>query len=160
VQLEKLPRRRDISSVLRRRSALVVVRSLAEAIEIGEQVAPEHLELMVAEPKRWLPRIRNAGAIFVGPWAPAPLGDYMAGPNHVLPTGGSARFFSPLGTYDFVKRTNVVSATRRGLERLAPAIAELASMEGYDAHANAVRCRFSADASNGARAPKRRRGGR
>jgi len=154
-QLARLPRRRAIMGVLRRRAALVVVRSLAEAIEIAEQVAPEHLELMVEQPRRWAPKLRNSGAVFVGPWAPAPLGDYMAGPNHVLPTGGSARFFSPLGTYDFVKRTNVVSATRDGLRRLAPSIVELATMEGYDAHANAVRCRFA-----GETAGARRKGGR
>jgi len=159
-QLATLPRRRDILGVLRRRSALVVVRSMSEAVEIAEQVAPEHLELIVERPQRWLPLLRNSGAIFVGPWAPAPLGDYMAGPNHVLPTGGSARFFSPLGTYDFVKRTNVVSATRRGLGKLEPAIVQLATMEGYDAHANAVRCRFNGNHINGRRRATRSPGGR
>ena len=141
-QLERLPRRRDIARVLSRRGALVVVRSLAEAIEVAEQVAPEHLELMVKDPQRWAPRIRHAGALFLGPFAPAPLGDYIAGPNHVLPTGGTARFFSPLGVYDFVKRTSVVTATRAGLRRLAPAIDCLATLEGYEAHAAAVRCRL------------------
>ncbi|HVO23711.1 MAG TPA: histidinol dehydrogenase [Candidatus Margulisiibacteriota bacterium] len=142
-QLQRLPRRGDIARVLRRRGALVVVRSLAEAVEVAESVAPEHLELMVARPRRWAGQIRNAGALFLGPFAPAPLGDYVAGPNHVLPTGGTARFFSPLGVYDFVKRTSVVSATRHGLRRLAPAVIGLATLEGYDAHAAAVRCRFT-----------------
>jgi histidinol dehydrogenase len=149
-QLRVLPRRADIERVLRRRGALIVVRSLREAVAVADQVAPEHLELMVAEPRRWAPRIRNAGALFLGPFAPAPLGDYVAGPNHVLPTGGTARFFSPLGVYDFVKRTSVVSATREGLRRLAPAVERLATLEGYDAHAAAVRCRFAdGDRSSG-----------
>lgn len=142
-QLQPLPRRADIARVLRRRGALVVVRNLAEAAEVADSVAPEHLELIVKNPQRWASRIRNAGALFLGPFAPAPLGDYVAGPNHVLPTGGTARFFSPLGVYDFVKRTSVVSATREGLRRLAPAVVRLATLEGYDAHAAAVRCRFT-----------------
>jgi histidinol dehydrogenase len=131
------------------------VRNLREAIEVAEQVAPEHLELMVDAPQRWIPQLRSAGAIFVGPYAPAPLGDYVAGPNHVLPTGGTARFFSPLGVYDFMKRTSIVSATRAGLRKLAPAVEILAALEGYDAHAAAVRCRFDGD-QGGAR--KRRAG--
>lgn len=155
-QLAALPRRAEIARVLRRRSAVVVVRSLAEAVEVAEQVGPEHLELLVRHPDRWARRLRNAGAIFLGPFTPAPLGDYAAGPNHVLPTGGTARFFSPLGVYDFVKRTNVVSATRNGLRRLAPTVVRLAELEGYQAHAAAVRCRF-ADARG---AGTRRRGGR
>jgi histidinol dehydrogenase len=142
-QLQRLPRRADIGRVLRRRGALVVVRSLDEALALADSVAPEHLELIVKDPERWAPRIRNAGALFLGPFAPAPLGDYVAGPNHVLPTGGTARFFSPLGVYDFVKRTSVVSATRAGLRRLAPAVLRLATLEGYEAHAAAVRCRFT-----------------
>jgi histidinol dehydrogenase len=141
-QLAPLPRRRDIARVLRRRGALVVVRNLAEAVALADEVAPEHLELLIRDPQRWAPRIRNAGALFLGAFAPAPLGDYIAGPNHVLPTGGTARFFSPLGVYDFMKRTSVVSATRAGLRRLAPAVIRLAALEGYEAHAAAVRCRF------------------
>jgi histidinol dehydrogenase len=142
-QLQRLARRADIARVLRRRGALVVVRNLAEAVTVADSVAPEHLELIVRDPQRWVPHIRNAGALFLGAFAPAPLGDYVAGPNHVLPTGGTARFFSPLGVYDFVKRTSVVAATRDGLQRLAPAVIRLATLEGYDAHAAAVRCRFA-----------------
>lgn len=156
-QLQALPRRQDIARVLRRRGALIIVRNLDEAVAVADQIAPEHLELMVQHPQRWARRIRNAGALFLGPWAPAPLGDYLAGPNHVLPTGGTARFFSPLGVYDFVKRTSVVSATREGLRRLAPAIVRLATLEGYDAHAAAVRCRFLN--GSGRRAVRRRQGG-
>jgi histidinol dehydrogenase len=141
-QLPSLPRRADIERVLRRRGALVVVRNLDEARDLAEQVAPEHLELLVRRPHALASRLRNAGAIFLGVYAPAPLGDYAAGPNHVLPTGGSARFFSPLGVYDFVKRTSIVGASRRGLRALAPAIETLATMEGYAAHANAIRLRL------------------
>jgi len=142
-QLVALPRRRDIARVLQRRGALIVVRNLAEAVALANDIAPEHLELMVAAPQRWAKQIRNAGAVFLGAYAPAPLGDYVAGPNHVLPTGGTARFFSPLGVYDFVKRTSIVSATRAGLRQLAPTVVRLANLEGYDAHAAAVRYRFA-----------------
>jgi histidinol dehydrogenase len=131
------------------------VRDLEEAAALSDQIAPEHLELIVKNPQRWARRIRNAGALFLGPFAPAPLGDYLAGPNHVLPTGGTARFFSPLGVYDFVKRSSMVSASREALRRLAPAVVRLAALEGYDAHAAAVRCRFS----NGTGSGRRREGG-
>lgn len=153
-QMPRLPRATAIAKVLRRRGALVVVRDLDEAVALAEEVAPEHLELMVRGAPRLARRIRNAGAIFIGRYAPVPLGDYVAGPNHVLPTGGSARFFSPLGVYDFVKRTSIVSAGKHGLRQLAPAIETLARLEQYDAHAAAVRCRFTA----GRRTPPRCRG--
>lgn len=142
-QLLELPRRDAVAAVLAKRGAIITVRDLDEAVRLAEEIAPEHLELMVVRPEALAKRIRNAGAIFLGSLAPAALGDYMAGPNHVLPTGGTARFFSPLGVYDFVKRTSVVSATRSGLRKVAPAIAELATLEGYDAHAAAVRRRFN-----------------
>jgi len=142
-QLRALPRGRDVSRVLARRGALIVVRNLEEAVELAEQIAPEHLELMVRDGQRWAKKIRNSGAIFIGAYSPAALGDYLAGPNHVLPTGGTARFYSPLGVYDFVKRTSVVSATRVGLRRLGPTVERLAALEGYEAHAAAVRCRFA-----------------
>jgi histidinol dehydrogenase len=142
-QLRHLRRRDDIARVLQRRGALIIVRNLGEAVTLADQIAPEHLELLVAKPRHWAQRVRNAGAVFLGPYAPAPLGDYVAGPNHVLPTGGTARFFSPLGVYDFVKRTSIVSATRAGLRQLAPTVVRLATLEGYDAHAAAVGCRFA-----------------
>jgi histidinol dehydrogenase len=141
-QMALLPRREAIAGVLKKRGALVVVRNLDEAVALAEEIAPEHLELLVREPESLTARLRNAGAVFQGAFAPAPLGDYLAGPNHVLPTGGSARFFSPLGTYHFVKRTSVVSASATALRRLAPAIEVLAELEGYQAHAAAVRIRF------------------
>ncbi len=156
-QLRALPRRANIARVLRRRGALVVVRDLDEAVAVADQVAPEHLEVMVVRPQPWVARLRNAGAIFVGPFAPAPLGDYLAGPNHVLPTGGTARFFSPLGVYDFVKRTSVISASRAGLRRLGPWVERLARLEGYDAHAAAIRCRLDTGGNARPRSQRRRR---
>ncbi|HVN86841.1 MAG TPA: histidinol dehydrogenase [Candidatus Binatia bacterium] len=142
-QSKALPRRADIARVLRRRGALVVVRTMREAVELANQIAPEHLELLTTDAARWVPAIRNAGAIFAGPYAAAPLGDYAAGPNHVLPTGGTARFSSPLGVYDFVKRTSVIGADARAVRALAPTITALAQLEGYQAHAAAVRVRLN-----------------
>jgi histidinol dehydrogenase len=123
---------------------------MKEAVEIANQIAPEHIALMMRKPESWVPAIRNAGAIFVGAYSTAPLGDYMAGPNHVLPTGGSARFFSPLGSYDFIKRTSVIRADKKALKALAPAIIHMASMEGLDDHARAVEARFKKGVGNGA----------
>ena len=122
--------------------AIIVCRGLGEAVEIANSIAPEHIELILREPERWARQIKNAGALFVGPYSAPPLGDYMAGPNHVLPTGGSARFFSPLGTYDFLKRMSVIRAEKRALRALAPEIARLARLEGLDDHARAVEARF------------------
>jgi histidinol dehydrogenase len=122
--------------------AIIVARGMAEALQLANAIAPEHVELMVKHPEKWVRGIRNAGAIFVGPYSTPPLGDYLAGPNHVLPTGGSARFFSPLGTYDFLKRTTIIHAEKRALRALAPKITQLARLEGLDDHARAVEARF------------------
>jgi len=122
--------------------AIFVARNLKEGIELANKIAPEHIELIVKRPQDWVRMIRNAGAIFIGPYSTPPLGDYFAGPNHVLPTGGSARFFSPLGTYDFLKRTTIIQAERRALRALAPKITHLARLEGLDDHARAVEARF------------------
>ncbi|HKA32086.1 MAG TPA: histidinol dehydrogenase [Candidatus Binatia bacterium] len=122
--------------------AIIVCRGLGEAVEIANSIAPEHIELILREPERWAREIKNAGALFVGPYSAPPLGDYMAGPNHVLPTGGSARFFSPLGAYDFLKRMSVIRAEKRALRALAPEITRLARLEGLDDHARAVEARF------------------
>ena len=97
---------------------------------------------MVRQPAKWARDIHNAGAMFLGPYSAPPLGDYFAGPNHVLPTGGSARFFSPLGTYDFLRRTTIIQAERRALRALAPKIIHLARLEGLDDHARSVEVRF------------------
>ncbi|MGE5218280.1 MAG: histidinol dehydrogenase [Chloroflexota bacterium] len=122
--------------------AIIVARGDKEMVELANAIAPEHIELIVKAPQKLIQQIRNAGAIFVGPYSAPPLGDYLAGPNHVLPTGGSARFFSPLGTYDFLKRTTVIKAERRALRRLAPELTRLAGLEGLDDHARAVEVRF------------------
>ena len=111
-------------------------------VELANAIAPEHIELLVRQPRQLARQIRNAGAIFLGPYSAPPLGDYVAGQNHVLPTGGSARFFSPLGTYDFLKRTTLIYAEKRALKALAPSITHLARLEGLDDHARAVEARF------------------
>jgi histidinol dehydrogenase len=143
-QLANLPRRSIAQRSLANFGAILVTRSLAEAVAIANRVAPEHLELAVREPRRWAARIRHAGAIFVGQDAPEALGDYVAGPNHVLPTGGTARFASPLGVYDYVKRTSMIEATPRTIARLGPAVVRLARLEGLEAHGRAVEQRLAA----------------
>jgi histidinol dehydrogenase len=134
---------------------LVVVDSLEEAFALANRIAPEHLELDIKDAARWLGRVRAAGAVFVGELSPAPLGDYLAGPNHVLPTGGAARFASPLGAYDFVARTSIIEASARAIGKLGPAVARLARMEGFEGHARAVELRLGAGA-RGARLKKAR----
>ncbi|MDT8335793.1 MAG: histidinol dehydrogenase [Desulfurivibrionaceae bacterium] len=122
--------------------AVIVARDLAEAAEFSNRIAPEHLELAVAEPFELLPQIRHAGAIFLGHNTPEAAGDYLAGPNHTLPTGGTARFFSPLGTDDFVKKSSLISFSKEGLERLGKSIVRIAELEGLEAHANSVSIRL------------------
>jgi histidinol dehydrogenase len=122
--------------------AIIVVRGQKEMIELANAIAPEHIELIVKQPQKLAKQIHNAGAMFLGPYSVPPLGDYLAGPNHVLPTGGSARFFSPLGTYDFLKRTSIIHAEKRALKALAPKITHLARLEGLDDHARSVEARF------------------
>ncbi len=121
---------------------VLIVADAAAAIEVANLIAPEHLEVMMAEPFELLGAIRNAGAIFLGPWTPESVGDYAAGPNHVLPTGGTARFSSPLSVEDFVKRSSVLSYSREALEADAAVIIAIASAEGLDAHADAVALRL------------------
>ncbi len=118
--LEDLPRAPAVRKVMAARAAAVVVESLDRAFALANQIGPEHLELDIANPARWLNRVESAGAVFLGSRSPAPLGDYLAGPNHVLPTGGAARFASPLGAYDFLKRTSIIEASARGLAKLGP----------------------------------------
>jgi histidinol dehydrogenase len=142
-RLRQTKRQRITIKSLRNYGAIVVTENLTEAVRIANEIAPEHLELLVRQPEKWAGEIRNAGAIFIGPYSAPPLGDYLAGPNHVLPTGGSARFFSPLGTYDFLKRTTVIHADKRALRALAPKIIQLARLEGLDDHARAIEARFA-----------------
>ncbi len=141
-QVEALPRRAIVESALRARGALILVRDLVEACEVANRVAPEHLELAVADPDALLPRIRHAGAIFLGHHASEALGDYCAGPNHVLPTSRTARFSSPLGVYDFQKRSSLIRVTAPGAAKLGKAAATLARAEGLEAHARSAEWRF------------------
>ena len=141
-QLRGTKRRAITLKSLRQYGAIIVTRGMNEAAEIANLIAPEHVELIVRRPQKLARSIRNAGAIFLGPYSAPPLGDYFAGPNHVLPTGGSARFFSPLGTYDFLKRTTIIQAEKRALRALAPRITHLARLEGLDDHARSVEVRF------------------
>jgi len=141
-QLQQTKRRAITIKALEKYGAIIVTRGYREAIDLANTIAPEHVELIVKQPQKWSRAIRNAGAIFIGPYSTPPLGDYFAGPNHVLPTGGSARFFSPLGTYDFLKRTTIIQAQEKALRALAPKITHLARLEGLDDHARAVEARF------------------
>ena len=141
-QLQQTKRRAITIKALEKYGAIIVTRGYREAIDLANTIAPEHVELIVKQPQKWSRAIRNAGAIFIGPYSTPPLGDYFAGPNHVLPTGGSARFFSPLGTYDFLKRTTIIQAQEKALRALAPNITHLARLEGLDDHARAVEARF------------------
>jgi histidinol dehydrogenase len=139
--LPTLPRRDVIAASLAGRGALVQVASLEEACEIANRIAPEHLEISTADPQRWAARIRHAGAMFLGPWSSESLGDYCAGPNHVLPTMRTARFSSPLGVYDFQKRTSVIEVSESGARTLGSVAAELAHGEGLQAHARSAELR-------------------
>ncbi len=141
-QLLRTKRRAISLRALQKYGAIIVARGKTEMIELANAIAPEHIELLVRQPEKMARQIRNAGAMFIGPYSAPPLGDYLAGPNHVLPTGGSARFFSPLGTYDFLKRTTIIHAERRGLKALAAKITHLARLEGLDDHARSVEVRF------------------
>jgi histidinol dehydrogenase len=141
--LSGMARRDVIGASLGGRGALIETRDLHEACEIANRIAPEHLELSVSEPEAWLPRLRNAGAIFLGRWSSEAIGDYCAGPNHVLPTSGTARFSSPLGVYDFQKRSSLIGVSREGALRLGRVAATLARGEGLQAHARSAEYRSS-----------------
>ena len=140
--LAAMPRREVIKASLARRGALVHARSLEEACEIANRVSPEHLELSVQGPEKWLGKIRNAGAIFLGRYSSEAIGDYCAGPNHVLPTSRTARFSSPLGVYDFQKRSSVIAVSREGAQTLGRLAATLARGEGLQAHARSAELRL------------------
>ncbi len=150
-QLPAMPRREVIAVALSKRGALIRVRSLREACDLVNRIAPEHLELSVEKPDALLPRIRHAGAIFLGRDSSEALGDYCAGPNHVLPTSRTARFFSPLGVYDFQKRTSIIRISRKAAVKLGPVAAELARGEGLFAHAMAAEYRMNQSNRQGAK---------
>lgn len=140
-QKEKLSRKEIIKKSLDKNGWILVVKDLKEGISLVNEIAPEHLELFVLKPFNLLQKINNAGAIFLGYNTPEVIGDYMAGPNHVLPTGGTSRFFSPLGVYDFIKRSNVIFFTDEGLKEIGEKVFHFAKLEGLDAHANSIKIR-------------------
>lgn len=139
--MDTMPRATVIATSLKNRGALIQVRDMDEACELSNQIAPEHLELSVQDPDAWVGKLRHAGAIFMGPYSSESLGDYCAGPNHVLPTAGTARFSSPLGVYDFQKRSSIIFASREGASTLGEVAAELAYGEGLPAHARSAEYR-------------------
>jgi len=140
--LPTLPREKIIRASLAGRGALIRTRSMEEACELSNRIAPEHLEISSANPERWEPLLRHAGAIFLGRFSSESLGDYCAGPNHVLPTSGTARFSSPLGVYDFVKRSSLIEVSARGAQSLGEVASVLAHGEGLQAHARAAEMRL------------------
>ena len=142
LQIDRLSRREIAAASLKRFGVIIVVPDMDTALDLANRIAPEHLELLVAEPFPYLGRIPNAGAVFLGAYTPEPVGDYIAGPNHVLPTAGTARFSSALSVDHFLKRTSVLHYDRSAFAREAEDILQLAGIEGLDAHANAVRLRL------------------
>ena len=142
-QLDILPRREIAARSLAENGMIILTDgSMDTALEIANLIAPEHLEICADEPMQYLGRVRNAGSVFLGRWSPEPLGDYMAGPNHTLPTGGSARFSSPLSVDDFVTASQFTCYTREALEKIAPSIVRFAGEEGLQGHARSILSRF------------------
>ena len=141
VQAAGLGRRKAISSSLKRFGLIVLVKDLWMGVEVANAKAPEHLELMVRNAESFLPRIQHAGAIFLGAHTPEALGDYLAGPSHVLPTGGTARFSSGLSVEDFLKKSSIIGYSSKALEGVAEDVVRLARSEGLDAHAASVAVR-------------------
>ena len=143
--LPTMPRQNVIRASLENRGALIEVRDLNEACVLANRIAPEHLELSMVDAEQWVEKIRHAGAIFIGPYTSESLGDYCAGPNHVLPTSGSARFSSPLGVYDFQKRSSLICVSRSGSKVLGRIAATLAKGEGLSAHARSAEYRVEVE---------------
>ena len=148
-QLKELKNKEVVERSLNSCGAIIIVRNFGEAIDLINDLAPEHLELIVETPWDLLGRVRNAGAIFLGPFTPETVGDYLAGTNHVLPTGGTSRFSSPLGVEDFLKKSNIISFSQEALSKFREHILRMAAMEGFDAHARAVEMRFSEKKGDG-----------
>lgn len=142
LQVEGLERKEIILEALKNYGKLVVCRDIEECIDISNEVAPEHLELMVVDPLEFLDKVKNAGSVFLGENTPEPVGDYIGGTNHVLPTNGTARFFSPLGVDSFTKKSSYISYSKRALEEQGSLIVEMANKEGLTAHANSVKVRL------------------
>jgi histidinol dehydrogenase len=140
--LPEMDRKKVITASLKARGAFILTRDIDEACALANRIAPEHLELLVEDPEQWLPQLTRAGAVFLGRYSSEAIGDYCAGPNHVLPTAGTARFSSPLGVYDFQKRTSVIGVSQAGARTLGRLAATLAEGEGLQAHARSAELRF------------------
>ncbi len=140
-QITKLKRRHIIEKSIDRYGAIILTNNIEDALELSNLIAPEHLEIITKKPLNLVPYIKNAGAIFIGEWSPEALGDYSAGPNHTLPTCGTARFSSPLGVYDFIKRSSFVNFTQEGFKSLARDVKIIAEAEGLDAHKSSISVR-------------------
>ncbi|MDP4177759.1 MAG: histidinol dehydrogenase [Bacillota bacterium] len=141
-QIQYLSRKEIIKSSIENYGAIIVTENIKEAIDMANNIAPEHLELVVKDPFKYLGEIKNAGSIFMGEYSPEPLGDYMAGPNHVLPTSGTARFFSPLSVDDYIKKSSFIYYSEKALSEYKDKIVTLAEVEGLTAHANSIKVRF------------------
>ena len=139
---EKLSRKGIIQKSLDNYGYILLAESMEDAIDAANEIASEHLEILTADPYQVMTKIRNAGAIFLGEYSSEPLGDYFAGPNHILPTNGTAKFFSPLNVDDFMKKTSIISYSREALERVHKDIEAFAESEGLTAHANSIKVRF------------------
>lgn len=144
-RLEKLPRREIAAESIKNNGKIIITESIMQAAELSDRIAPEHLELAVARPEKLLEQIKNAGSVFLGHYTPEATGDYMAGTNHTLPTGGTARFSSPLGVDDFIKKTQFIKMSREALENYYRDIAVFAESEGLNAHAESVKARFESN---------------
>ena len=142
IQKKSLSRSEIIDNCLKNNCICFIVRNIEDGITLSNKIAPEHLELMIEDSDEMIDKVKNAGAIFLGKFTPEAVGDYAAGPNHVLPTGGTARFFSPLGVYDFVKRSSLISFNEKSLKDIAPTVKGIAEAEGLTAHAKAVEIRL------------------
>jgi histidinol dehydrogenase len=142
-QLAELVRKDIARKAIDRFGAIVIAGDLREAADISNSIAPEHLELAVENPFELLSQIKNAGAIFLGHYSPESVGDYIAGPNHVLPTGGTARFFSPLSTDSFMKKSSLIFYTREGLDKVGEAVMQIADVEGLEGHGNTIKVRMA-----------------
>lgn len=141
-QLEQLSRNMIAAASLGKSGAIIVTRDLEEAFELANYSAPEHLELLVADPWNHLSQVKHAGAVFIGPYSTEPIGDYIAGTNHVLPTNATSRFASGLSVDHFIKRTSIIAYNKTGVAKYGPAAIKIADVEGLDAHANAIKVRL------------------
>jgi histidinol dehydrogenase len=140
-QLSEIARKEIARKSIENYGAIIITKDIQDAVAISNSIAPEHLEIMTEKPMDLLPMIKNAGAIFLGEWTPEALGDYSAGPNHTLPTGGTARFSSPLGVYDFIKRSSLLNFMKKGFLDLAETVKTIAIAEGLEAHGKTVKVR-------------------